>query len=157
MANKATLAAALLVALVTLTSATSYTTTVTTTTIDDEATRGEQQECRQHVQGRLYLSCQRYLSQRSQYGGDEEEVVEMTTTGNPKERSQDLRSCCQQLHYVKQQCRCEAIKLAAEEVQQEGGQWQTGELQQVYERARYLPRQCNFRSPQQCQFRDLFL
>ncbi|KAL8039727.1 hypothetical protein ABFX02_10G055000 [Erythranthe guttata] len=156
MAIKVALAAALLVAMVTLASATSYTTTVTTTTIDDEANRGEQQQCRQQIQGRRFQSCQRYLSQRGQYGGDEEEVIEMTT-GNPQQQSQYLRDCCQQLQNVNQQCRCEAIKQAVKEIQQQGGQYQTGQSEQVYQKARSLPRQCNFRSPQQCQFHVLFV
>ncbi|KAL7096617.1 hypothetical protein ACP275_10G090000 [Erythranthe tilingii] len=142
MAIKAALAAALLVALVTLASATTYTTT--------------QQQCRQQIQGRRFQSCQRYLSQRSQYGGDEEEVLEMTT-GNPQQQSKYLKECCQQLENVNQQCRCEAIKQAVKEIQQQGGQFQTGQSEQVYQKARSLPQQCNFRSPQQCQFHVLFV
>ncbi|KAL7137374.1 hypothetical protein ABFS83_10G087300 [Erythranthe nasuta] len=154
MANKAALAAALLVALVALASATTYTTTVTTTTIDDEANRGQQQQCLQQIQGRRFQSCQRYLSQRGQY--EEEEAIEMTT-GNPQQQSQYLRDCCQQLQNVNQQCRCEAIKQAVKEIQQQGGQYQTRQSEQVYQKARSLPRQCNFRSPQQCQFHVLFV
>ncbi|KAL8039724.1 hypothetical protein ABFX02_10G054700 [Erythranthe guttata] len=154
MAIKVVLTAALLVAMVTLASATSYTTTVTTTTIDDEANRGEQQQCRQQIQGRRFQSCQRYLSQRGQI--EEEEAIEMTT-GNPQQQSQYLRDCCQQLQNVNQQCRCEAIKQAVKEIQQQGGQYQTGQSEQVYQKARSLPRQCNFRSPQQCQFHVLFV
>lgn len=155
MANKAALAAALLVALVALAGATTYTTTVTTTSLDDEA-NPRYQQCSQQLQGRRFRSCQSYLSQRSgpYNGGEEEEEVLEMRTGNPRQQEQYLQECCQQLKGVDEQCRCEAIKHAVRQLQQGGAETQTGE--QVYQRARELPRRCNFR-PQQCQFHVVFL
>ncbi|KAL2250781.1 2S albumin [Sesamum indicum] len=153
MAKKLALAAVLLVAMVALASATTYTTTVTTTAIDDEANQ-QSQQCRQQLQGRQFRSCQRYLSQgRSPYGGEEDEVLEMSTGNQQSEQS--LRDCCQQLRNVDERCRCEAIRQAVRQQQQEGG-YQEGQSQQVYQRARDLPRRCNMR-PQQCQFRVIFV
>ncbi|KAI3471819.1 hypothetical protein Pfo_028472 [Paulownia fortunei] len=160
-AKKVALAVALLVVLVALARATTYTTTVTTTAVDDEANPGQYQECRQQLQGRRFRSCQRYLSQRSgPYNGEEEEeeILEMST-GNPGQQEQQqqyLRECCQQLKDVNEECRCEAIKHAVRQLQQEGGRGQTEQSQQVYQRASSLPRKCNMR-PQQCQIRAVFM
>ncbi|KAL3628286.1 hypothetical protein CASFOL_027332 [Castilleja foliolosa] len=151
MAIKITLAAALLVALVAVATATSYTTTVTTTTFEDEANPGQQQQCQRQLQGRQFRSCQRYLSQRSSSPYTEEEVIE-----NPGQQQQ-LQQCCDQLRNVNEQCRCEAIKHAVRQLQQQQeGQQQTGQSGQVYQRATELPRKCNMR-PQQCQIRVVFV
>ncbi|KAL0338635.1 UNVERIFIED_CONTAM: 2S albumin [Sesamum angustifolium] len=153
MSKKLALAALLLVAMVALASATTYTTTVTTTAIDDEANQ-QSQQCRRELQGRQFRSCQMYLSQgRSPYGGDDA-VLEMSTGNQQSEQS--LRECCQQLRNVDERCRCEAIRHAVRQQQQEGGSYQEGQSQQVYQRARDLPRRCNMR-PQQCQFRVIFV
>ncbi|GFP96531.1 hypothetical protein PHJA_001797200 [Phtheirospermum japonicum] len=151
MAIKINLAAALLVALVAVATATSYTTTVTTTTFEDEANQGQQQQCQRQLQGRRFRSCQRYLSQRGRPYTEEEEVIE-----NPGQQQQQLQECCQQLRNVNEQCRCEAIKHAVRQLQQQEGQQQTGQSQQVYQRATDLPRKCNMR-PQQCQIRVVFV
>ncbi|GER29062.1 2S albumin [Striga asiatica] len=151
-AMKIALTAALLAALVTLSAATTYTTTVTTTTFADEAENpGQQEQCQRQIQGRQFRSCQRYLSQRSKYNSDDEAMIEM----NPGQQGQEsLRECCQQLHNVNEQCRCEAIRHAVRQLQQQEGQ-QMGQSQ-VYQKATELPRRCNMR-PQQCQIRVVFL
>ncbi|KAL0347049.1 UNVERIFIED_CONTAM: hypothetical protein Scaly_1720900 [Sesamum calycinum] len=121
MSKKLALAALLLVAMVALASATTYTTTVTTTAIDDEANQ-QSQQCRRELQGRQFRSCQMYLSQgRSPYGGDD--VVLEMSTGN-QQSEQSLRECCQQLRNVDERCRCEAIRHAVRQQQQEGGSYQ---------------------------------
>ncbi|KAL3631932.1 hypothetical protein CASFOL_024916 [Castilleja foliolosa] len=154
MAIKLTFSVALLVALISLATATSYTTTVTTTTFEDEANPGQQQQCQRQLQGRQFRSCQRYLSHRSS-----NEVLEMSTE-NPGQRQQRLQECCDQLRNVNEQCRCEAIRHAVRQLQQqqqEGqGQQQTGQSQKVYTRATELPSRCNIR-PQQCQIRVVFV
>ncbi|KAL3642685.1 hypothetical protein CASFOL_013500 [Castilleja foliolosa] len=147
---KLTLAAALLVALVAVATATatSYTTTVTPTTFEDEANPGQQQQqCQRQLQGRQFGSCQRYLSQRRSAYPEEEEVIER----------QQLQQCCDQLRNVNDQCRCEAIKRALRQLQQQEGQQQTGQQsQQIYSMATNLPNRCNMR-PRQCRIRVVFV
>ncbi|KAG8376720.1 hypothetical protein BUALT_Bualt09G0093200 [Buddleja alternifolia] len=160
MAKNLALTAVLLAALVALATATTYTTTVTTTTFDDsEENPRESQQCRQQVQGRQFQSCQRYLTSRRSGGGQEVELLEMTTD-NPRqqeEEQQHLRQCCQQLRNVDQQCRCEAIRHAVRQTQQGGGSYQGEQMQQVYQKARSLPQRCNMRSPRQCEIRAIFV
>lgn len=155
MANKVALTTSLLLALVVLARASRYTTTITTTTLDDEANpRGQQQQCQRQLQGRQFRSCQSYLSQRGSSQYEEEEMgggLEM----NPSQQQQYLRDCCEQLQNVEQQCRCEAIQHAARQAQQQQGSGRQQSSEQVYQRARELPRQCNFR--QQCQFQVVFV
>ncbi|GFQ06842.1 hypothetical protein PHJA_002828200 [Phtheirospermum japonicum] len=136
-----------MVALVAMATATSYTTTVTTTTFEDEANPGQQQQCQRQLKGRYFRSCQRYLSQKSGSYSDDEEVIE-----NPGQQQHHLEECCQQLKNVNEQCRCEAIKSAMKQMQQQMGQT----TPQVYERATEIPRMCHMR-PQQCQIRVVFV
>ncbi|KAH6806120.1 hypothetical protein C2S51_030951 [Perilla frutescens var. frutescens] len=151
MANKVALAAALLLALVALATATTYTTTVTTTSYDREGS----QQCSQQVQSRRFRSCQRYLQQQQRNGDEmEDEVLEMAA-GNPQQ--QYLQECCQQLKEMdRQQCGCEAIKQAVRQAQQGGRSYQTGQSEQIYQRARELPRRCGL-SEQQCHFNVVFV
>ncbi|XP_057777916.1 2S seed storage albumin protein-like [Salvia miltiorrhiza] len=111
MAKKAALAAALLVAV------------ASATTSDDE-------ECSQHVQGREFRSCQRYLQ-------------------DPRSRFVD--DCCEELRGMERhQCGCEAIRHAVQQAQQGGSS------EHIYERARALPRTCGL-THQQCRFNVVFL
>ncbi|XP_047975174.1 2S seed storage albumin protein-like [Salvia hispanica] len=158
MATKAALTAALLMALVALASATTFTTTVTTASFEEEG-NPRQQQCRQQLQGREFRSCQRYFSQRSSSPYEEEveeEVLEMSTGRQTRHRQPQLNECCEQLRAMdRQQCGCEAIKHAVQKAQQQqqGGRsrYQT-ESEQIYQKARSLPRMCGLRE-QQCQFR----
>ncbi|XP_057777913.1 2S seed storage albumin protein-like [Salvia miltiorrhiza] len=160
MAMKAALAAALLVGLVALASASSFTTTVTTVSFEEEANRPARQQCRQQLQGREFRSCQRYFSQRSSPYEEEEEVLEMSTDREQRSRrhSPQLQECCEQLREMdRYQCGCEAIKHAVQQAQQQqrgSRRYQTGqsESEQIYQKARSLPRMCGLRE-QQCQFR----
>lgn len=158
MANKVALTTSFLLALVVLARASRYTTIITTTTLDDEANpRGQQQQCQRQLQGRQFRSCQSYLSQRgsSQYEEEEKEEMGGGLEMNPSQQQQYLRDCCEQLQNVEQQCRCEAIQHAARQAQQQQGSGRQQSSEQVYQRARELPRQCNFR--QQCQFQVVFV
>nr|AAW66631.1 leonurin [Leonurus japonicus] len=94
------------------------------------------------LQGRQFRSCQSYLRQRGN-------VLEMAT-GNPQ--SQTVEECCESLKDIErkqQQCGCEAIKHAMR-------QMQGGQSEEVYRKARMLPRTCGLRS-QQCQFNVIFV
>ncbi|KAL6559195.1 hypothetical protein OROHE_006564 [Orobanche hederae] len=152
--KKRTLAAALLAALVAMATATTYTTTVTTTTFEDEGNPGQQQQCQRQLQGRQFRSCQRYLSSQKSgsYTEEDEVVLEMMGSGNPGQRQQSLKECCQQLKNVDEQCRCEAIRCTVRQMQQK----QIGESQQVYQKAMELPRKCNM-SPQHCPIKVVFV
>ncbi|KAG6437242.1 hypothetical protein SASPL_102154 [Salvia splendens] len=154
MATKAALTAALLMALVALASATTFTTSF------EEEGNPRQQQCRQQLQGREFRSCQLYFSQRSSNPYEEEveeEVLEMSTGRQTRHRQPHLNECCEQLREMdRHQCGCEAIKHAVQQAQQQGGRsrYQTGqsESEQIYQKARSLPRMCGLRE-QQCQFR----
>ncbi|KAL1545702.1 2S albumin seed storage protein-like [Salvia divinorum] len=153
MATKAALTAALLMALVAVASATTF----TTTSFEEEG-NPRQQQCRQQLQGREFRSCQRYFSQRSSPYEEEEEVLEMSTGRQTQHRQPYLNECCEQLRDMdRYQCGCEAIKHAVQQAQQQQGgrsRYQTGqsESEQIYQKARSLPRMCGLRE-QQCQFR----
>ncbi|KAL1564999.1 2S seed storage albumin protein-like [Salvia divinorum] len=139
MATKAVLAAALLMVLVALASATTY--------FDEEGSENYQQ-CRQQVQGRKFHSCQRFLQQRT----NEDEDEEVEDSYQPS-----LQACCQELKQMdRQQCGCEAIRQAVKQTQQSTRRYQTGQSEQVYQKARALPRRCALRE-QQCHFRLLFV
>ncbi|XP_073148342.1 2S seed storage albumin protein-like [Henckelia pumila] len=157
MAKNLALAAALLVAaMLTLQAATAntYTTTITTTVVD-ETNPGQHEQCRQQLQGRKFQSCQRYLQQGRQSEFEYEELI--NPRGGGGEQSGDLRQCCNEIRNVNEQCRCEAIRQAVREQQQEGGGYQGEGFQKVYERARNLPRRCQFTRPQQCQLSGIFV
>lgn len=143
MAIKVALAAALLVALVAVASATTYTTTAI-----DEETNPRSQQCRQQVQGRQFRACQSYLQQRSRSSPYVEEDPEIEA--NPQRES--VEECCEQLREMdRNQCGCEAIKQAVRQAQQGGRSYQTGQSEQMYQKARQLPRMCRLRE-QQCSF-----
>ncbi|XP_073042172.1 2S seed storage albumin protein-like [Primulina eburnea] len=156
MAKNLALAAALLVAMLSLATANTYTTTFTTTIVD-ETNPGQHQQCRQQLQGRRFRSCQRYLQQGREGGRYDDSEDEDLPTLNPGEQSESLRQCCNDLRNVNEQCRCEAIRQAVREQQQEGGGYQGEGFQQVYERARNLPRRCHLDRPQQCQLSGVFV
>ncbi|KAH6837163.1 hypothetical protein C2S53_018261 [Perilla frutescens var. hirtella] len=124
----------------------------------DEDTNRSYQQCSQQVQGRQFRACQRYLQQRSSgpyNAGDEEEDEEVA--GNPQQ--QYLQECCQQLKEMdRQQCGCEAIRHAVREAQhgQGGRSYHTGQSEQIYQRARALPRRCRL-THQQCRFSVVFV
>lgn len=150
MAIKAALAASLLVALVVAASASSYTTIITTTSYDEEGMirqgREEGQQCRQRVQGQEFQSCQRYLRQ-----------------GRNPQQQEYQEQCCQELKEMdRYQCGCEALRQAVQKAQQGGtsypgqGEGHQSQGQQIYERARQLPRVCNLRE-QQCRFNLVFV
>lgn len=159
MAIKVALAAALLVALVALAGATTYTTTITTTSYDSEANPASRQQCSQVVQQREFRACQEFLSPRSQY---EEEIGMRSVNPRRQEEAEIQNECCQSLKEMESQgCECEAIKQAVKRVQdqqQQRGQGQQmgQESQQMYDKAKRLPRTCNLRT-QQCQFQVVFL
>ncbi|XP_073017314.1 2S seed storage albumin protein-like [Primulina eburnea] len=157
MAKNLSLASILLVAMQSLATANTYTTTITTT-IDDETNRPGHQQCQQQLQGHRFRSCQRYL-QQGRGGGlyDDSEDSDLVPALNRPEQRESLMQCCEELRNVNEQCRCEAIKQALREQQQEGGGYQGEEFQKVYERARDLPRMCQMRRPQQCQLSGVFL
>ncbi|KAH6806119.1 hypothetical protein C2S51_030950 [Perilla frutescens var. frutescens] len=119
----------------------------------DEDTNRSYQQCSQQVQGREFRACQRFLKQRSGPYNAEEDEEEVT--GNPQQ--QYLQECCQQLKEMdRQQCGCEAIKQAMRQAQQGGRSYQTGQSEQIYQRARELPRRCGL-SQQQCRFSVVFV
>ncbi|XP_073047260.1 2S seed storage albumin protein-like [Primulina eburnea] len=157
MAKNLALAAALLVAMVSLAAANTYTTTVSTTTIDDEDNRGRQQECQQQVQGRQFRSCQRYFQQGREGGRFDSVDGELLLALNRGKQSGSLKECCNELRNVNEECRCEAIRQVVKEQQQGGPGYQGEEIQEVYERARELPRRCQFTRPQQCQLNAVFV
>ncbi|XP_042009277.1 2S albumin seed storage protein-like [Salvia splendens] len=122
MANKAALAAALLVAMVALA-------TATTISFDEEVSENHHQ-CRQQVQGRRFQSCQRFLQQRNEF----EALLDSY-------QQPALQACCQELKQMdRQQCGCEAIRQAVRQAQQSTRRFQTGQSEQVYQQARALPR-----------------
>ncbi|XP_042009269.1 2S albumin seed storage protein-like [Salvia splendens] len=140
MANKAALAAALLVAMVGLATATTI-----TISFDEEVSENHHQ-CRQQVQGRRFQSCQRFLQQRNEF-----EAL-LDSYQRPA-----LQACCQELKQMdSQECGCEAIRQAVRQAQQSTRRFQTSQSEQVYQQVRALPRRCGLRE-QQCHFRRLFV
>ncbi|KZV34983.1 2S albumin precursor [Dorcoceras hygrometricum] len=157
MAKNLALTAALVVAMLSLAAANTYTTTITTT-IDDIDNPGQQQQCQRQLQGRRFQSCQRYLQQGRQGGRDDSEDGELVLPAESRgEQSESLRQCCDELRQVNERCRCEAIKQAVREQQQEGGGYRGQEFEEVYDRARNLPQRCQMRHPRQCQLSGVFL
>ncbi|KAH6767954.1 hypothetical protein C2S51_013290 [Perilla frutescens var. frutescens] len=113
--------------------------------MDNESRRSSEQ-CRQQVQGREFRECQRLLQQRRSGAYNAEE-----------DKEEYLQECCQQLKEMdRQQCGCEAIRQAVRAAQQGGRSYQTGQSEQIYQRARDLPRRCGL-SEQQCRFQVVFL
>ncbi|XP_057777909.1 2S seed storage albumin protein-like [Salvia miltiorrhiza] len=150
MAIKSALAAALLVALVAVASATTVT---TVTTSYDERGSEKYRQCSQQVQGREFQECQSYLKQRSRPYLE----MEMEAESNPQQQEEYAEQCCEQLREMdRYQCGCEAIRHAVQKAQQQGGRSYQAGTEQIYERARALPRLCNLRE-QQCRFNLVFL
>ncbi|KAK3024300.1 hypothetical protein RJ639_043162 [Escallonia herrerae] len=150
---KLTILAAALLALLALAEASTYRTTITTTTIEEENPRGGgSQRCREQFHQQQQLRhCQMYMRQGSQY--DAELALAMVDGVNPQ-RQQHLTECCRQLRNIDEQCRCQAIREMVRQ-QQMGGGSQQEEMQEMAQKAQYLPRRCNM-EPQQCQIRAVW-
>ncbi|KAK3021277.1 hypothetical protein RJ639_047268 [Escallonia herrerae] len=151
---KLTILAAALLALLALAEASTYRTTITTTTIEEENPHhgGSRQRCREQFQQQQQLRhCQMYMRQGSPY--DAGLALAMVTGVNPQQQ-QHLRECCQQLRNIDEQCRCEAIRQMVRQ-QQMGGGSQQEQIQEMAQKAQYLPRRCNM-EPQQCQIRAVW-
>ncbi|KAL3525867.1 hypothetical protein ACH5RR_014239 [Cinchona calisaya] len=111
--------------------------------------RPQQQRCQQQIQQQYQQlrHCQQYLSPGRHF----ETEIMMINQEQPQQQ-QHLQQCCQALWNVEQQCQCEAVKEAVRQLQQQQGSWegQGQQMQQVIQKARYLPQQCNL-GFQQCQ------
>ena len=138
---KVLIAAAIMIAFLALAEASRFRTTITTVVEEDENQGGQsQQRCRQQIrqQQQQLRHCQQYLSQRSPF--------ELDIMNQQGQQQQHLRECCQGLQNVEDQCQCDAVREAVRQVQQQGGrgEGQGGpEMQQVTQKARNLPQQCN--------------
>ncbi|KAL3503450.1 hypothetical protein ACH5RR_037899 [Cinchona calisaya] len=131
--------------------ASAHRTTITTTVVEDEINPGQGgQRCQQKIQQQQQQlrHCQQYLSQTSPF--------ELDMYPQQGQQQQQLKQCCQALQNFDEQCRCEAVKHAVRQLQQQGGGWQGEQMQQVMQKARTLPRMCNM-EPQECQIRAVFV
>ncbi|RZC45008.1 hypothetical protein C5167_037947 [Papaver somniferum] len=120
-----------------------YRTIVTTTEIEDSAENQQSQRCQRQMRGMRMNMCQQYLRQSSQRGDDI-----MMEESNPT--GQGLQDCCRELRGVSEECRCEAIRQMAQQMQ---GQAYQGQMMQ---KARQLPSMCGMR-PQYCDIRGRYV
>lgn len=153
MAKLTVLAVILLVALLAIDAATAHRTTITTTVVEEEdnlGQGGQSRRCQQRIQEQQQQlrHCQQYLSQMSPF--------DLNMYPQQGQQEQHRRQCCQTLENFDERCRCDAVRHVVRQQQQQGGGWQGEEMQQVLQKARYLPRMCNL-EPQQCEIRPVFI
>ncbi|KAL2523670.1 2S seed storage protein 5 [Abeliophyllum distichum] len=138
--------AACFVALLALSSAFGYRTTITTTVVEEE-----KDDCRQQFQQQQQLyHCKMYLSQ-----GSQSEQISLRSIRNPRQQEEHLDDCCQQLRNMSERCRCQAIKQVVQQQEQQGGKYQTREMEEILQKAENLPSKCDV-EPKQCQIRAVF-
>ncbi|KAK4439837.1 2S seed storage protein 1 [Sesamum alatum] len=135
-------------ALMAATSTSAYKTVVTTTVAEEmEENQGGCQWERQQCQMR---HCMQLL--RSMTGPYEDSFVR-SEVANQGQFGQ-LRECCNELRNVQSQCRCEALRCMMRQMQQQYGMEQ--EMQQMMQKAEYLPRMCGLTYPTQCRMHPIF-
>ncbi|CAA2934216.1 2S sulfur-rich seed storage protein 1-like [Olea europaea var. sylvestris] len=132
------------VALLVLTTAFGYSTTITTTVVEEE---NKGMGCkRQFEQQQQLYHCKMYLTQRSP-----SEKISLRSFKN-LQTEEHLNDCCQQLEKIKEGCRCRNLKRVVQQQQQEEGSYGAQEMEEIVEKAQYLPSKCNL-EPQECQLR----
>ncbi|KAL0353595.1 UNVERIFIED_CONTAM: 2S seed storage protein 1 [Sesamum angustifolium] len=129
--------------------ASAHKTVVTTTVAEEEENQGgcqwESQQCQMR-------HCMQYM--RSMRGPYEESFVRSAVANQGRFEEQQLQQCCDELRGVKSQCRCEALRCMMRRMMQEYGMEQ--EMQQMMQKAQYLPRMCGMSYPTQCRMRAIF-
>nr|ABB60053.1 2S albumin precursor isoform 3 [Sesamum indicum] len=130
-------------------SASAHKTVVTTTAAEEEE---NQQWCEWESQQCRMGHCMQWMrSVRVPY---EESFVRSAVADQGRFEEEHLRQCCNELRAVKSQCRCEALRCMMRRMMQEYGREQ--EMQQMMQKAEYLPRMCGMSYPTQCRLRAIF-
>ncbi|XP_051152308.1 2S seed storage protein 1 [Andrographis paniculata] len=159
MATKFVVLAALLAALVVSGSCSTYTTVVTTATVDEEGPNPQQFSCPSEMLRFDTQNCLPYLQRRrSGRSSSMEAPFLRSAVANPQreeEAEPELQQCCNALRSVRSECRCDVIKKALREMREEPQREE--EALRAKQAAQWLPSQCGFRSPRQCQIRAIFV
>uniref|UniRef100_A0A5B7BLZ3 Putative 2S sulfur-rich seed storage protein 2-like isoform X1 n=1 Tax=Davidia involucrata TaxID=16924 RepID=A0A5B7BLZ3_DAVIN len=108
----------------------------------DEENPSQSQRCGQQIQSQRLNACQQYVVQGSR---------SIMNQGGWRE---EFERCCEELEQMDEKCRCDGIRRAVQQQQQQG-ELQAREMREIVQTAKSLPGLCRM-GPRRCDIRAVW-